>query len=66
MATIGWTRATLACQIKVAHTTVTYWCDGRTTPPENVLAWVERLAVLRLKNPPPPIRHASGRRPNAT
>jgi hypothetical protein len=65
MDTVGWTRATLSEQIQIGHTTAIYWCDGRTAPPEDVVAWVERLAALHLDNPPPPIRRVAGRRPSA-
>jgi DNA-binding transcriptional regulator YiaG len=53
LARIGWSKQTLAERLRVDERTVRRWATGATHPPERVVAWLDKLAALIDKHPPP-------------
>jgi DNA-binding transcriptional regulator YiaG len=61
--TMGWTMATFATIAAVPRQTVKNWAAGRGRPiPAPLLAWLEEMARLLSKNPPPETRLVRQRR----
>lgn len=52
---IGWSKMHLAEQLGVSEIRARRWSTGASPIPELVEDWLERLAALHRKNPPPNI-----------
>ena len=53
LALLRWSRRGLGATLNRAASTIDQWSDGRARIPDDVAAWLERLAKAHEKNPPP-------------
>jgi hypothetical protein len=53
LAVLRWSVRHVAPLINWDERTIRHWLSGRYEPPEDVLAWVEGLAVCHTQRPPP-------------
>ena len=51
--TIGWSVCGIAAKLDVPETRPRRWAEGRYPVPKEVARWLERLATVHEKNPPP-------------
>lgn len=50
---LGWSRRWLAAQLHAGTTTVDQWAMGKASVPEPVAQWLEALALVHARMPPP-------------
>jgi aminopeptidase-like protein len=50
---IGWTGRQLADRLQIGNRGVFRWLNGQNDPPENLMAWLKKLADFHTANPRP-------------